>query len=389
MAELIPSICGEPYEFVGVVIGRRHIGKRCAFIDLVKIDESTFLQNVEEKAAQRELVVHLVGDHVARAEPLSCSNVLETFASSDAEYHSIYAARGEDALTDERFAEFTASLRTPGEISKLRVGDILRVVACELQSQAPKRVRDIVMRRGNARRMVLLREGEIARPGDFGLKWNLPTKEKRIIKQGLPRHHRHRFRVFAEWCFATFSLRTTASGSSPSVLDIAGGSGELAEAFRTLGCTSTVVDPRPSFLARRGKNLNSVVSDDSSDLHPCVRDFFDFDRHGPFVATADLLVGLHCDGAVNEIVRAAAKAQKNFAICACCVFPKQYPRQLASGQPVILRDQLNAWIAEEVLRQGFVGHVGTTKLGFDGANEVVYGLACEVTTAARDSISEC
>ena len=105
---------GEPYEFLGVVIGRQHIGKRCAFIDMVRIDAAKLAASDAGEAAataaaaaavgatevRREAVVHLVGDHVARPEPLTVERVLGTLVEGSPEYHTIFAARSPDAFHD-------------------------------------------------------------------------------------------------------------------------------------------------------------------------------------------------------------------------------------------------------------------------------------------------
>ena len=66
--------------------------------------------------------------------------------------------------------------------------------------------------------------------------------------------------------------------------------------------------------------------------------------------------------------------QKDFAIIACCVFPRQFKRTLNDGQDVILREDLNKWMVEECERNGFTGELKTEQMeGFDGANICVYG----------------
>ena len=97
--------------------------------------------------------------------------------------------------------------------------------------------------------------------------------------------------------------------------------------------------------------------------------------HAEAIEASDAILGLHCDGAVNEIVRAACERRKSFAIVACCVFPKMFPRTLNDGRPVILRGELNDWILEECARRGYQGTLGRGQLPFEGANEVVYGIA--------------
>ena len=107
----------------------------------------------------------------------------------------------------------------------------------------------------------------------------------------------------------------------------------------------------------------------------CIQAFFSSANHAEAIDASDAILGLHCDGAVNEIVRAACERRKSSAIVACCVFPKMFPRTLNDGRPVILRGELNDWILEECARRGYQGTLGRGQLPFEGANEVVYGIA--------------
>lgn len=142
-----------------------------------------------------------------------------------------------------------------------------------------------------------------------------------------------------------------------------------------------------------------------------------FDFHA-LVSQADLIVGLHCDGAVNAIIEAAAQYQKHFAIIPCCVFPSLFSRRLCveegadklttSGDEVLQnsnpnlhtpksilcqeptntagdssefvavidRSQLVRWIPQEARRLGFQGELHIcTPARLVGANECAYGIA--------------
>ena len=142
------------------------------------------------------------------------------------------------------------------------------------------------------------------------------------------------------------------------ILDIAGGGGRLSAELTKLGQNCTIVDPR------------TEVSDEI----PRINDLFSSVDHQTQIEESDLLLGLHCDGAVNEICTAACMYQKDFAIIACCVFPRQFKRKLNDGQEVVLREDLNKWMIEECERNGFKGELKTEQMeGFDGANICVYG----------------
>ena len=120
-----------------------------------------------------------------------------------------------------------------------------------------------------------------------------------------------RFPVFADFLVGTFE------GVS-RVADVAGGGGYLSIELSRRGLISTVVDPRRTGLPRRVK-----------------KGFHKIARAGGFagtfnrieepiesveLASYDLLVGMHPDGATESIVRAAVLHQKPFAVVPCCVF---------------------------------------------------------------------
>ena len=71
----------------------------------------------------------------------------------------------------------------------------------------------------------------------------------------------------------------------------------------------------------------------------CLQAFFSSADHAEAIDASDTILGLHCDGAVNEIVPAACERRNSFAIVVCCVFPKMFPRTLNDGRPVILRGE--------------------------------------------------
>ena len=60
--------------------------------------------------------------------------------------------------------------------------------------------------------------------------------------------------------------------------------------------------------------------------------------------SADLLVGLHCDGAAEPIVDFALALGKAFAIVPCCTCSKQFPRRRMNGAPVKSYDDLVAYL---------------------------------------------
>lgn len=252
-----------------------------------------------------------------------------------------------------------------------------------------------------------------------------PSADAAAAPQGESRRNKDRFHVLADYCAAVFlrgadpaaavaalnalpprgerakqaAMARKAGGASsagaaepapcaveaapvpagPSVLDIAGGGGRLSHELRQQGFSPTIVDPRG--LDAKAKDMPNGTTRGGSkwaralDGIPTVKAFFNLDTQRDVVESARVLIGLHCDGAVNEIIRAACQLQRSFVICACCVFPKTYHRVLNDGTPVVDRPQLNAWIVEEARRQGFAGALATVSLPFAGANACVVGVA--------------
>ena len=167
-----------------------------------------------------------------------------------------------------------------------------------------------------------------------------------------------RFEVFAKFCVATFGSSSSSSSSSSSaegcrgnsggdarvgsddskgdgkpgvlrVLDVAGGGGKLSAALIRLGCSSTIVDPRTVVAAGAARGAAGVAH--TADGPGRIEAMFDSKVHETVARSSDVLLGLHCDGAVDEIVAAACALQKSFAIVACCVFSTRFKRTLADG----------------------------------------------------------
>ena len=81
---------------------------------------------------------------------------------------------------------------------------------------------------------------------------------------------------------------------------------------------------------------------------------------------ADLLVGLHCDGAAEPIIDFALAHGKAFAIVPCCTCSKQFPHRRMNGAPVKSYDSLVAYLLAKDPR------IKKTRLDFDGRNACLY-----------------
>ena len=404
------DMCEELPPFYGCCIGRQLFGKRCAFFDLVEVPPPSSTLAPSSGDSGDALRINQVGDHVAREVPLSVQNLigsaLDTVVGEVAPtIYSVYVGLSENSLSQESFDRLTAALESPGEISRPRLGDVFLVHGVR-RERAPRNAPLVdekvagcpVLKNVNAVELVLVSRGDVARPGDFATKWNLPKKGERPLKPpGRPRRHGNRFKVFAQWCMQNLVDGGASGPNPPFVLDIAGGSGKLSEVFANrFGCKCTVVDPRSAAFLKAlctGDGAVNVVesyfvdptsySADSNLSQGIVVNDANLLLLKDAIRDSSMIVGLHCDGAVNEIVRVACSHKKNFAIVACCVFPKLFPRTLNDGRPVVDRSELNQWIVEEAIRLGFPGEVGTTTLtDFDGANVLVYGKLSPSPTAS-------
>jgi hypothetical protein len=100
---------------------------------------------------------------------------------------------------------------------------------------------------------------------------------------------KRRFDLFARFIVERFP--------APRIFDIAGGQGRLNEALTKLGRTVTTFDLRHKHLPVRFAQRAFTLSE------PC---------------EADLLVGMHPDGATRIIIEYAARHRLPFAVVPCC-----------------------------------------------------------------------
>ena len=101
---------------------------------------------------------------------------------------------------------------------------------------------------------------------------------------------KRRFDLFAK-------MLTQKFPTARRVFDVAGGMGKLNESLVALGCECTTFD-------RRHKHLEVKFAEREFTLdEPCL---------------ADLVVGMHADGATRIIIEYAAKHRLPFAVVPCC-----------------------------------------------------------------------
>lgn len=158
-----------------------------------------------------------------------------------------------------------------------------------------------------------------------------------------------RFMVFADFIEKQFPR-------SKSILDVAGGNGELSLWLGRMGKTVTLLDKRASLVSRRMPAGVTVLMADANTL-----------KLGDHLHEYDLVVGLHPDEATHAVIDIAVRCGVPFAVVPCCVMPP-------------------GWFLEGIKRQGFdwmswLAHraqmmeYGTylTRLDMRGANRVLKG----------------
>lgn len=144
---------------------------------------------------------------------------------------------------------------------------------------------------------------------------------------------KRRFDLFARFLANRFS-------TAQRVYDVAGGMGKLNEALTRLGREVTTFDLRHKRLPQLRYEERIFTLDE-----PC---------------SADLVVGMHPDGATRIIIEYAAKHRIPFAVVPCCS---------DNGMPY------KPWMRHlaEVAREQGIPHVEEAVLPMDGRARVVFG----------------
>ena len=194
-----------------------------------------------------------------------------------------------------------------------------------------------------------------------------------------------RARIFVEWVQTTFAPILASGGT---VLDVAGGKGELCFHLTLAGIRCTLVDPRPSsgYLSKwQRKRLRRSGLPGFGVAH----EFFGeagADASAALARDAILILGMHPDEVTEPIVDTALQAGKPFAVVPCCVFSRLFPaRRLpgpAGGVPVTTHPQFC-----EYLRAKDPEQIRLARLPFAGKQVVVYSLG--KGAALADDASGC
>ncbi len=165
--------------------------------------------------------------------------------------------------------------------------------------------------------------------------------------------HGARARVFAEWLLAA-APRGALAGT---VLDVAGGRGDVAAALGAAGVRVVTVDPRPPRPAaarRRGGDAARAPAAHAAPVAPAhIAELFDaaegdafLERHAEILGDITLVLGFHPDEATQHALDFALARKVPYAIVPCCVFAAAAPapRVRPCGAPVTSVAHFVAWL---------------------------------------------
>ncbi|KAL3938418.1 MAG: hypothetical protein SGBAC_006659 [Bacillariaceae sp.] len=233
----------------------------------------------------------------------------------------------------------------------------------------------------------------------------MSVRQMRKLKNPQRKRHgarnQHKNKIFVKWLIDTFHLKASDenSPSSPIVLDVAGGKGEVSARLTMCHLQKVVmVDPRPADVAhcfdtlvypkipnKWQKKLDDQRKENPNVVHDKLANRFQqlvstFDEYTitsnpelqSAIQNATLILGLHADGATEAIVDAALQYHKPFCVVPCCVFPNLFRSRKvvdeATGEivPVRSHEQFCKYLAEKDDR------FQTEILPFEGRNVAIW-----------------
>jgi|GEM_PF-4374043 len=148
-----------------------------------------------------------------------------------------------------------------------------------------------------------------------------------------------RHRVFARFIRRQFGRKAS------TILVVADGKGELARALANKGFRVRVVEAKPRFSGRGHKRIQYTAGW--------------FDESAP--VPEDVIVAMHPDEATGEVVLAAKRLRKPFAVVPCCIKGK-----LSSGV-----GSFAGWVNKLMAAHGNCRRA--VLKGMNGKNVVIYG----------------
>lgn len=186
------------------------------------------------------------------------------------------------------------------------------------------------------------------------------------------------YKVFAVW--VKENLLSRDNDAHNFVLDVAGGKGRLSIELAVLsGVKCTVIDPvqrkppKVKHLIKQGRPVpDFITSYFASSNHDGLPTGSDWVQSSiPHIKSHTCLVGLHPDQCTEDIVDAALRHGKPFAVVPCCVYPDLFSkRKLKSGKLVRTYEDFVLYLTEKDER------IAQTLLPFDGKNICIYCADC-------------
>jgi len=168
--------------------------------------------------------------------------------------------------------------------------------------------------------------------------------------------------VFAQWVLEIFGEKLLLSGD---VLDVAAGSGALAEKLQRL-CSRkllcTLVEPEPPERKSSETGLAWLEEHFNSRSFPC--------KHRELLLGCSVLLGFHPDEATEAIIDVSLRLKKPFAVVPCCV------HTTLSSEQLLRKTGTTVKTYEEFLLhlQTKSSLIQTALLPCDGRNIVLYVL---------------
>ena len=201
-------------------------------------------------------------------------------------------------------------------------------------------------------------------------------------KTAEPDHHgagAGRAKIFAQWLVQNLPLlQNNHKGghedeplSTPTLLDVAGGKGQLSVELAQLGVLCTVVDPlirSKRSLRKLEKSRKRLSQPQNGNIPSFVAAYFEENQvMDDMVTRFDGLVGFHPDECTETIVDMALKHNKPFAVVPCCVFPSLFPmRTIENGKQVHSYDDFLTYLLEKDER------LRRAELPMEGRNQVIF-----------------
>ena len=227
------------------------------------------------------------------------------------------------------------------------------------------------------------------------------NKKKRSGRHGARNERRHK--NLTKWLVDTFaflrdqSAAAAADGDAVTVLDVAGGKGELAARLTMChGIQVIMVDPRladvphcfqTTVLTKLPNKWQDRIQQRLNDNPHFVKETIQsrfrqlvmcFDDRTVVedaalrraVQESSLLIGMHADSATETIVDVALAHRKPFVVVPCCVFPRLFPQRtlLVHDTPVPVRthEQFCQYLANKH------PNFQTETLPFEGRNVAIW-----------------